>query len=1011
MNGQTILEEDYDENYVPTEEEILEYARVIGIETDVENDLLWIAREGINAPLPSNWKPCQDTNGDIYYFNFENGDSIWDHPCDEFYRSMVAEERQKKKFKGLNENSNNNGKKKDKEKSKKKKNKKEVSGADSLGPLTGTNNLSKTSTSKLNDVIVPSASFGSLGGSGGLAPLKGVGINKTPGFLSPLDDSFSFKKPDPLQVTTSSLGSTDMGKINLDKLKTQDLQQARLEYHASDEEDIDNMNVSSNSEIESRSSSISEKLRNVMGIEELHAVDQESISVESDEQEFRKTKPGEAAAKAAALRMYGSSVKSSSSSLSKEEEKKELNPKLINDTFDLEQLKKSSASEIEAEKEKLEKEKMEAIKKYKNMLAEELEKEKKTMKENQAVKLSQFETDINKKTELNIKDLTRDADSKIAKIKTNMESRISFEESQKLKHDMESTLSEEKQRLDALKNKKLKELRLDFEAESSRAEKRLREQLEEEEEEKFDEIKESHKRKLQDLLEKIENEHKQKEYQIENDFENFDGVKADNEKSFRSIMNEKLSVLSEDHENEVEELKQLHKKRLRKLKNDHEEEYRREVEKLRLERKNDLKVESERLKNENEVKLKNALHKYRRSNDELQNDLEMLVNKRKQLELEEERIVGYEKLLENQNEIFHSNQPKEVMVKTIEIDPSEKTKYEDEISSLKHQQKLLHNRLELLQSNKAASEKHLANEELLLKDLNTSSFQNEEGFEGGAEPHLGASYPRNAWQKEEDGLDKARQFLYRQHQSLQKKSIKGVSWHKAISDTEKKTSNTAPMQSLNDIKMHLENEAVNLTSDSFYQAKHNGSPYSSWFESNQGLLNKIAAAPVERSLSAPAINQSSSEHVMEYLKTVDVKLNHIMHLIHEKDQSNAVHPPASSFYPRNIISNVVEREISNSLKLNLGSFHTPPAPVVEKPAIPYWHYVSGRELMETRSQNFSLNPTASTRPISHPDPVFHPGLSSSSTPRSNLLSPGSRVKLVIDEKTNQIVQVPATNKN
>ena len=38
--------------------EIEDYARVIGIE-DVhrESELLWIAKEGINAPLPENWKP------------------------------------------------------------------------------------------------------------------------------------------------------------------------------------------------------------------------------------------------------------------------------------------------------------------------------------------------------------------------------------------------------------------------------------------------------------------------------------------------------------------------------------------------------------------------------------------------------------------------------------------------------------------------------------------------------------------------------------------------------------------------------------------------------------------------------------------------------------------------------------------------------------------------------------------------------------------------------------------
>ena len=37
----------------------------------------------------------QDPNQDIYYFNFATGESIWDHPCDEFYRKMVVEERKK----------------------------------------------------------------------------------------------------------------------------------------------------------------------------------------------------------------------------------------------------------------------------------------------------------------------------------------------------------------------------------------------------------------------------------------------------------------------------------------------------------------------------------------------------------------------------------------------------------------------------------------------------------------------------------------------------------------------------------------------------------------------------------------------------------------------------------------------------------------------------------------------------------------------------------------------------
>ena len=95
MGEQLVLEEDYDENYKPTEEEIIEYAQIIGIEPFKESHLMWIAKEGIVAPLPEHWKPCQDTNGDLYYFNFALGTSIWDHPCDEFYRQMVIEERMK----------------------------------------------------------------------------------------------------------------------------------------------------------------------------------------------------------------------------------------------------------------------------------------------------------------------------------------------------------------------------------------------------------------------------------------------------------------------------------------------------------------------------------------------------------------------------------------------------------------------------------------------------------------------------------------------------------------------------------------------------------------------------------------------------------------------------------------------------------------------------------------------------------------------------------------------------
>mmetsp|Transcript_1903 Transcript_1903/g.4728 ORF Transcript_1903/g.4728 Transcript_1903/m.4728 type:complete len:164 (+) Transcript_1903:97-588(+) len=56
---------------------------------------MWIARDGLKAPLPKHWKPCKTPEGEIYYFNFGNGKSVWEHPCDDFYRSLYMEEKRK----------------------------------------------------------------------------------------------------------------------------------------------------------------------------------------------------------------------------------------------------------------------------------------------------------------------------------------------------------------------------------------------------------------------------------------------------------------------------------------------------------------------------------------------------------------------------------------------------------------------------------------------------------------------------------------------------------------------------------------------------------------------------------------------------------------------------------------------------------------------------------------------------------------------------------------------------
>ena len=78
----TVLEEEFDENYEPDQKEIDEYAQWLGMDPVEDKELMWIAKEGLKAPLPPSWKPCKTPEGELYYFNFSTGESEWDHPCD-----------------------------------------------------------------------------------------------------------------------------------------------------------------------------------------------------------------------------------------------------------------------------------------------------------------------------------------------------------------------------------------------------------------------------------------------------------------------------------------------------------------------------------------------------------------------------------------------------------------------------------------------------------------------------------------------------------------------------------------------------------------------------------------------------------------------------------------------------------------------------------------------------------------------------------------------------------------
>ena len=49
MGDSIVLEEEIDPNYEPTEEEILEYAKWLGMDLENDKDLFWVAKQGLKV--------------------------------------------------------------------------------------------------------------------------------------------------------------------------------------------------------------------------------------------------------------------------------------------------------------------------------------------------------------------------------------------------------------------------------------------------------------------------------------------------------------------------------------------------------------------------------------------------------------------------------------------------------------------------------------------------------------------------------------------------------------------------------------------------------------------------------------------------------------------------------------------------------------------------------------------------------------------------------------------------
>ncbi|KAL0020621.1 hypothetical protein WJX79_002482 [Trebouxia sp. C0005] len=90
------LQEDIDPDYEPSAEEIADYAQWLGLDLESEKELVWICREGLKAKLPADWKAFRTADdGEVYYYNATSGDSSWEHPCDERFMKLYADEKAK----------------------------------------------------------------------------------------------------------------------------------------------------------------------------------------------------------------------------------------------------------------------------------------------------------------------------------------------------------------------------------------------------------------------------------------------------------------------------------------------------------------------------------------------------------------------------------------------------------------------------------------------------------------------------------------------------------------------------------------------------------------------------------------------------------------------------------------------------------------------------------------------------------------------------------------------------
>jgi|EP01043_Picozoa_sp_COSAG02_P025309 hypothetical protein len=75
-------------------EDVAEHAEYLGFDLSSNPELLWLAEEACDAPLPADWASHTDAEGELFYYsttgNGADSTSTYDHPLDGHFKTLYS---------------------------------------------------------------------------------------------------------------------------------------------------------------------------------------------------------------------------------------------------------------------------------------------------------------------------------------------------------------------------------------------------------------------------------------------------------------------------------------------------------------------------------------------------------------------------------------------------------------------------------------------------------------------------------------------------------------------------------------------------------------------------------------------------------------------------------------------------------------------------------------------------------------------------------------------------------